>query len=182
MPTDRETPDRPKPQLKLVPGTKREAKPKTGKAKTPNGGRTAPNALTGLTEKQEAFCQNVMSGMTYSDAYRDAYDTENMKPPTIWAQASALAASHKVAARIEQLAAEKEGERRALRLSRGDRVLAALEAIADADGTSDAARVRALELIGKSVALWSDRIEVEDTTERSADDIEAAILRKLGQL
>ena len=61
-------------------------------------------------------------------------------------------------------------------------MLAALEAIADADGTSDAARVRALELIGKSVALWSDRIEVEDTTERSADDIEAAILRKLGQL
>jgi hypothetical protein len=182
MSNDRENSHRPKPHLKLVPGTKREGKPKTGKAKPSKGGRTAPNALTGLTEKQESFCQNVMSGMNYSDAYREAYDTSGMKAPTIWAQASTLAANHMVAARIEQLAAEKEGERRALRLSRGDRVLAALEVIAEAADTSDAARVRALELIGKSVALWSDRIEVEDTSDRSADDIEAAILRKLGQV
>ena len=180
MANNRETPHRPKPQLKLVPGTKREGKPKAGKAKTTK--RTAPNALTGLTEKQEAFAQAVMSGMTYSDAYREAYDTSGMKAPTIWAEACRIAAHHNVAARIEALAAEKEGERRALRLSRGDRVLKALEAIADADDTSDAARVRALELIGKSVALWSDRIEVEDTGDRSADDIEAAILRKLGQV
>jgi hypothetical protein len=43
-------------------------KGKTAKGKTKQ--RSAPDIVTGLTEKQEAFCQGIMDGMTYSEAYR----------------------------------------------------------------------------------------------------------------
>jgi hypothetical protein len=43
-----------------------------------------------------------------------------------------------------------------------------------------AVKVRALELMGKTVALFVDRVETEDTTDRSADEIEAQIKARLG--
>ncbi len=46
----------------------------------------------------------------------------------------------------------------------------------------DGARVRALELLGKSVGLWIDKVETEDVTaERSASDIREAIEAKLSR-
>ncbi len=33
-----------------------------------------------LTPKQEKFCQSVAKGLTYSDAYREAYNASKMKP------------------------------------------------------------------------------------------------------
>lgn len=56
-----------------------------------------------LTAKQEAFCQAVASGMNQSDAYRSAYDAENMKAECINVKASELASGGKVAVRIAEL-------------------------------------------------------------------------------
>lgn len=56
-----------------------------------------------LTEKQEKFCQAITSGMNQSDAYRQAYKTENMKEETIHSEACRLMRDPKIAARIEQL-------------------------------------------------------------------------------
>ena len=44
-----------------------------------------------LTGKQEAFAQQVAKGSVLSDAYREAYDAENMKDKTIWEEACKLA-------------------------------------------------------------------------------------------
>ena len=56
-----------------------------------------------LTHKQEVFAQAIASGMTQADAYRSAYNAENMKDATVWSKASVLMADGKVSARVEEL-------------------------------------------------------------------------------
>ncbi len=59
-----------------------------------------------LTEKQEKFCQFYLdTDGNASEAYRMAYDASNMKPETIWSNASRLLADSKVEARINELRA-----------------------------------------------------------------------------
>lgn len=59
-----------------------------------------------LTPKQERFCQNIAKGMSQADAYRDAYNTENMKEETIWSASCRLMNDCKVTARVKELTAE----------------------------------------------------------------------------
>lgn len=56
-----------------------------------------------LTPKQEKFAQAVASGMTQADAYRHAYNAENMADSTIHEEASRTANDCKVSARIKAL-------------------------------------------------------------------------------
>lgn len=179
---DRETSNRPDPH-----GTFKPSIIKGGKDKSPVGGskgkkhqRSAPDPDTGLTEKQEAFVQAIMSGKNYSDAYRIAYNAEGMADGTVWNVSSTLAANPKVQMRLASLKAAKEAERRAVALSRPEFVLRELETIALDKNESVAARVRALELMGKTVAMFTDRTETEDVTDASADEIEARLRAKLG--
>lgn len=58
---------------------------------------------SGLTQKQEIFACKVAEGETYADAYRHAYNAENMAQNTIWVKASVLMADGKVAARVAEL-------------------------------------------------------------------------------
>lgn len=56
-----------------------------------------------LTSKQEKFIQGVVSGLSQTDAYKQAYDTSKMKDNTIWKKASELMADSKVRGRYEEL-------------------------------------------------------------------------------
>jgi len=57
-----------------------------------------------LTPKQEAFARHRASGMTQSDAYREAFDVgENTKPETVHKRASELMAKGEIAGRIAEL-------------------------------------------------------------------------------
>lgn len=56
-----------------------------------------------LTNKQEAFCQAIASGMNQADAYRHAYDTSKMKDSSIHVNASKLLADAKVTQRVTSL-------------------------------------------------------------------------------
>ena len=61
-----------------------------------------------LTEKQEAFAKALASGMDQSDAYRAAYNAENMKNETIWNKASEMLKGDlgvRVRARVDELKA-----------------------------------------------------------------------------
>jgi phage terminase small subunit len=60
----------------------------------------------GLTPKQEKFCQGIVSGLSQADAYRDAYNCENMSDEVIWKEASNLMKDRKVSVRIEELRKE----------------------------------------------------------------------------
>ena len=54
-----------------------------------------------LTAKEELFVDGVIAGMTYSDAYRHAYNCSKMKPETINRKAHELSKKGKIRARIE---------------------------------------------------------------------------------
>lgn len=56
-----------------------------------------------LTPKQELFAQSVSSGISQSDSYRLAYDSENMKDATIASKASILMTDGNIRARVQEL-------------------------------------------------------------------------------
>ena len=141
--------------------------------------RSAPDVATGLTDKQEAFCQAIMAGATFADGYRAAYCADGMVPNSIWNAASRLAADPKVRGRLEQLAEQREAERRMLALSRADWVIERITQQVMDPATPPAVKTRALELLGKTIGLFTDRVETKDISERSADEIEADIRARL---
>jgi len=66
--------------------------------------------MANLTPKQEAFCLAYIETGNASEAYRRAYDTENMKSETINRNAKALLDNSKIATRVasvQQIAAER---------------------------------------------------------------------------
>lgn len=63
-----------------------------------------------LTPKQEKFIQNIVSGMTQRQAYKEAYDAENMKDETIDTQACLLFNDQKVTKRYRELMDKLEDE------------------------------------------------------------------------
>ena len=57
-----------------------------------------------LTAQQEQFAKNIaLKEMNQADAYRDAYNAENMQDGTIYTEASLLKDNPKVAKRIQEL-------------------------------------------------------------------------------
>ena len=63
-------------------------------------------ARQGLTVKQEKFAQNLFTGMSQREAYKAAYDAENMTDKSIDEKACELAANVKITERIGQLTEE----------------------------------------------------------------------------
>ena len=59
-----------------------------------------------LTPKQERFIQNIVSGMSQRQAYKEAYNAENMKDETIDNEASKLFNSNEVSTRYKELIEE----------------------------------------------------------------------------
>lgn len=59
--------------------------------------------MASLTMKQEAFCQAYVEFGDASEAYRKAYDADNMKPESIHRKAKEVKDNGKVTARIVQL-------------------------------------------------------------------------------
>lgn len=62
--------------------------------------------MTGLTIKQEAFCQAYIETGNASEAYRTAYAADKMKPEAIHVNASKLLDNAKVALRVSELQGE----------------------------------------------------------------------------
>lgn len=98
-----------------------------------------------LTGKQEKFAINIAKGMTYSDAYKNAYNAEKMKSTTITEKASRLAAQDNIRARVD-----KEKERLADKQIWGrEKALSLLAFVADKakkqiDETFDAATANSM--------------------------------------
>jgi phage terminase small subunit len=64
-----------------------------------------------LTEKQEHFCREyMMNGGNATQAYKTAYNTENMTDKTINEESCRLKADHKISARIRELQMESKEE------------------------------------------------------------------------
>ncbi len=61
--------------------------------------------MSGLTKKQETFARAFVKLGNASEAYRSAYDAENMKPETVNKRASELLQHGEIAGRIDELRA-----------------------------------------------------------------------------
>ena len=136
-----------------------------------------------LTSKQEHFCQLVAKGETLTDAYRNAYDVSaKTKSSTVWTNASKLATENtKVSLRIkaitDDITARKATDDDRLKIWVTDRLKTeAMEA------ESDSARVASLTQLGRSVGMFSDRVETDNVADRSAGEIEADIQRRLASI
>jgi hypothetical protein len=151
--------------------------PQKRKTKT----RSAADPITGLTQKQEAFVQGVMRGLSFSDAFREAYVTDDMAPATIHHRACLLMQEPKIRTRCEAIAAERERERRMLASSDAALALKTLRELAE-KADSDSARIRAAELLAKAGGVFIERVEVEDKTPSSSTDLERRIAERLGRL
>jgi len=96
-----------------------------------------------LTVKQIAFCNEyIKSGGNQSEAYRQAYNTENMKPETITRNAHELLKNNNITTRIAELK-EKAQKRNDVKL---DWVIGRLKEIAS---KNDSDRVSALDKLMK---------------------------------
>lgn len=56
-----------------------------------------------LTPKQEKFCQSIVSGKSQADAYREAFNAQNMKAETIHKRASELMARGDIKGRVDEI-------------------------------------------------------------------------------
>ena len=63
-----------------------------------------------LTSKQELFAQSVSTGMSQSNAYREAYNTNNMEPETVHNEAYKLMQNPEISTRIDELREERSKE------------------------------------------------------------------------
>ena len=132
-----------------------------------------------LTAKQIKFVEEVSEGSSQSNAYRKAYETSQMAPKTVWEESSRLRRHPKVAARIIELEAEKAHRQRIQALSREERILKELEAVAFGEGPVSA-KLKAIELLGKNLGLFTPK-EVPEV-ERSEDEITKALSEKLQRI
>ena len=131
------------------------------------------NKDTALTIKQRAFVDESIKGKlgSYKEAYAKVYDVTLTKqgkiPKWVEVEASKLVANPKIALSLHKAIQRKEDVAVASSLRTRNYVLEQLMRESK-EADSDATRVRALELLGKTVSLFNDTIEIKET-HRSTD-------------
>ena len=96
----------------------------------------------------------MIDGANSTSAYRLSYEASAMSDKTVWEAASRLSKNPKVIARLNQLTAEKEQNKRMFTLSYEDRIINKLWDIVDTT-KNKRVRVKALELLGRSCGLFT---------------------------
>jgi hypothetical protein len=128
----------------------------------------------GLTAKQMHFARCVASGMPQAEAYREAYDVTAVgKTATHREAASRLMARDDIRARVDALIAQRERSILASSLSDRERVLSKLRQWTDNAQPADGNKIRAAELLGKSVGLFRDVIETSES--RTSEELLAEL-------
>lgn len=133
----------------------------------------------GLTAKQRAYALEMIKGCSQSEAYRRAYDAEKMSDRAIATEASRLSMNPNVQRMVEAGLAEKARLSSHTALSLRAFVTDRLFKEAS-EAEVPAARIRALELLGKidMVSMFKERVSTE-TDERSPAEIKEELEAKL---
>tara|TARA_R100001086_G_scaffold219117_1_gene135943 strand:+ start:1756 stop:2241 length:486 start_codon:yes stop_codon:yes gene_type:complete len=132
----------------------------------------------GLTAKQMHFCRCVASGMAQAEAYREAFSvTAEGRTATHREAASRLMARADIRARVDALVAQRERSILASALSDRERVLSRLRQWTDTAEPADGNKIRAAELLGKSVGLFRDVVETSEgkTSDELLSELEAML-------
>ena len=116
-----------------------------------------------LTVKQEKFVQGLFKGLTQREAYKQAYNTENMKDATIDNNAYKLAQTSEIITSLKELQG-KQAERVGIT---ADMIIKELAKVAFSDGT-DFAKV--VEKTGKRTKIDEEGLtELEEFTYKTVD-------------
>ena len=110
-----------------------------------------------LTAKQERFVQNIIKGMTQRDAYKNAYNAENMKDATIDTEACLLLKDPKVSKRYQEIL--KEMEKTAVMTALEKRLLLKEMVFDKKNSMSD--RLKALDIDNKMSGEYIDNLKIE---------------------
>jgi len=137
-------------------------------------------SVDGLTSKQESFATHVANGETLAASYRAAYDAESMSPAAIHNEASKLMDHPGIAMRVNALLRQRQAAEShdAGRIRR--HVIERLHLESINEDSPPAARVRALELLGKLdvVGAFRERVATEQA-EAAPADLAATLEAKL---
>ena len=133
-----------------------------------------------LTAKQERFAQLVAQGsMSYSQAYRESgYSVENMKPKSVNELASRLLV--KVRWRVDEIISShisiSERKEETLKNYIENKLMEIVET-----SEVDSAKVSSLALLGRSIAMFSDKV-IEEQSDESIFELEKKLKDKLDKL
>ena len=137
---------------------------------SPRGERARP-----LTTSQIAFTQGIIQGKTYRQAYRDAYPNAQGSDSSITTSAYKLSRDPRVQALVQD-ALDETVEHLAEDVA-GTKRYVLKQLIAHSKGAKqEGTKLKALELLGKSVGLFIDKAEVK-TEAVTAEQLK----RELGQ-
>ena len=160
-----------KPKLKLVSDNKKDFK-ETKKKDQP------------MTAKQLEFSRLIAEeSLTSTDAYKRVYSVSpSTKDNTIWNMASELMANPKVTARIKSIQRRMDEDKLTRAVRREEYVLKKLtEEVEQGDQASN--RIKALSLLGQSVNMFGNKLEVETKqTDKTSEEITEELKDKLSKL
>ena len=122
-----------------------------------------------LTDKQEKFCINVVSGMTLCDAYKNSYDAENMQDNTIYNKASDLSKKGEIRARIEELRKEARTDKIMSTAKRKEWLTDMIMKDIEASRTD---KLKALDILNKMDGEYIEKIKAEVDITNMVVDIE----------
>ena len=132
--------------------------------------------MSELTPKQESFALAVASGMTQSDAYREAFNVRpNTKTDSINQAASKLMADPKISSRVQELR-KPVADKAMITLESHITRLQELAEIALENGQV-AAAIKAEELCGKASGIY---VEKKQITGADGGPIQHAVKVKFG--
>ena len=111
-----------------------------------------------LTPKQEQFAKAIaLEGMSYSDAYRSAYDTSKMSDKTVNEKASVMKSQDKIRARIKEIRDEVDTPKIITAQKRKEWLTAVIN-----DPEVDInARLRASDQLNKMEGEYVQKVETE---------------------
>ena len=137
-----------------------------------------------ITPKQHEFARLIAEEhLTSSDAYRRAYKPNILaKNKSVHEMACRVMTNIKVQSMIRSIQHEREEENRMRAIRREEFVLKKLmEEVEEGDQASS--RIRALELLGKTVSMFSNKVEIKTKQiDRSSEDLTEDLKLKLQKL
>jgi len=147
----------------------------------------AKDKETNLTQQQTKFCNLYVYGGKNSDdenclgnasaSYKGAYSTKKMKAQTIHNESSKLLNNHYVTAMISALSDEKAHQNKSQGMAESERLKNKLWNVADDNTERTSDRIKAMELLGRSIGLFKDHSITESviSIDQANDDLNKAL-------
>lgn len=145
---------------------------------TPIKRQRSANLPSGITEKMYRFAEGVADGLSAADAYRAAFNTQNMLPKTVRDEASRLLKNPGVSTALEGLRADKTYQQRVSRQKVEDRLWERLWGLIDGVDTPPSVKVRALTLAAEMAGMLNG-VSNKNPAPLTAEELEIELANRL---